>query len=119
MTLPHNLNYVQIVPHVPVALTGRLYRLFVTVNNTRVLEVNRIPPSGSINGANGVEGGKEKGKPLFEGKLIPGSVNRIEVECIAEKELKKGDNKKNGDVKDPKELVELEKCTIFLHVMRP
>lgn len=105
ITLPSTHHYLQIVPYVPVALTGRLYRLFVTVNNTRMLEITR-----PVNGAQGGEGVKEKGRPLFEGKLNPG-VNRIEVEAIAEVPAKKGGKKEGGEV-------EGEKCTIFVHLMR-
>jgi len=98
LTLPSTHHYLQIIPHIPVALTTRLYRLFVTVNNTKMLEVTRQ------------DGQKEKGRPFYEGKLVQG-VNRIEVEVVAEKE--KG--KKGGDKGD----VEGEKCTIFVHLMRP
>ncbi|KAF2806063.1 Bromodomain-containing protein [Mytilinidion resinicola] len=98
LTLPAAYHYLQVVPHIPVATTSRLYRLFVTVNNTRMLEVTRQ------------DGQKEKGRPVFEAKLVQG-VNRIEVEAVAEKEKEKKS--------DGKGEVEGEKCTIFVHLMRP
>ncbi|KAI8940182.1 hypothetical protein NX059_003889 [Plenodomus lindquistii] len=111
-------SYIQITPKVPIALTNRLYRLFVTVNGTRTLEVNRVPVTAGINGVSpgpGYEGGKKKGEPVFEAKLV-GGVNRIEVEIVAEKEHKDGDAK---DAKEKKEdQIEIEKSTIFLHLMR-
>ncbi|KAH9873789.1 hypothetical protein IAQ61_004416 [Plenodomus lingam] len=111
-------SYIQITPKVPIALTNRLYRLFVTVNGNRTLEVNRVPVTAGINGSSpgpGYEGGKKKGEPVFEAKLV-GGVNRIEVEIVAEKEHKDG----GGDAaKDKKEdQIEVEKSTIFLHLMR-
>lgn len=115
MTIDSSHSYLQVTPKVPIALTGRLYRLFVTVNGNRTLEVNRVPVTAGINGASpgpGYEGGKKKGEPVFEAKLV-GGVNRIEVELVAEKE-----HKTPTESKDPKEQVEVEKCTIFLHLMR-
>jgi hypothetical protein len=104
-------SYLQITPKVPIALTSRLYRLFVTVNGNKTFEVNRVPVTAGINGSSpgpGYEGGKKKGEPVYEAKLV-GGVNRIEVEMIAEK------NSPDGTAK---EQVEIEKCTIFLHLMR-
>lgn len=115
MILSPNYSYLQIVPHVPIALTSRLYRLFVTVNGNKTFEVNRIPVTAGINGNStgpGYEGGKKKGEPVYEAKLMAG-VNRVEVEMVAEK-----DRKGKPEGKDPKEQVDIEKCTIFLHLMR-
>ncbi|KAH7563807.1 hypothetical protein BM1_00854 [Bipolaris maydis] len=117
-------SYIQIVPKIPIALTNRMYRLFVTVNGNKTLEANRIPVTAGINGASpgpGYEGGKKKGEPLFEAKLLSG-VNRIEVEIIAEKERKES-SENAGAAATPaaaakKEDVEIEKCTIFLHLPR-
>ncbi|ORY00242.1 Bromodomain-containing protein [Clohesyomyces aquaticus] len=111
-------SFLQVVPHIPIALTSRLYRLFVTVNGNKAYEVNRNPVTAGINGnmiSTGFEGGKKKGEPLFEAKLVPG-VNRIEVEAIAEKD-KKSTGKENAKV-DAKDQVEIEKCTVFVHLMR-
>jgi len=110
-------SYIQVVPKVPIALTSRMYRLFVTVNGNKTLEANRVPVTAGINGATpgpGYEGGKKKGEPLFEAKLL-GGVNRIEVEIVAEKERK--EQTENGGAQK-KEDVEIEKCTIFLHLPR-
>ncbi|KAL7771152.1 hypothetical protein CFE70_001094 [Pyrenophora teres f. teres 0-1] len=109
-------SYIQVIPRVPIALTSRMYRLFVTVNGNKTLEANRVPVTAGINGASpgpGYEGGKKKGEPLFEAKLAAG-VNRIEVEIVAEKERK--GQAESGSTK--KEEVEIEKCTIFLHLQR-
>ena len=108
-------SYLQITPNIPIALTNRLYRLFVTVNGNRTLEVNRVPVTAGINGVSpgpGYESGKKKGEPVFEAKLI-GGVNRIEVEIVAEK-----DRKGQPESANAKEQIEVEKCTIFLHLMR-
>ncbi|KAF1942646.1 Bromodomain-containing protein [Clathrospora elynae] len=112
---PSTNSYIQITPKVPIALTNRMYRLFVTVNGQKTLEVNRVPVTAGINGTSpgsGYEAGKKKGEPVFEAKLN-GGVNRIEVEIIAEKGRQ--DQPESGNAKDH---VEIEKCTIFLHVMR-
>jgi hypothetical protein len=109
-------SYIQVIPKIPIALTSRMYRLFVTVNGNKTLEANRVPVTAGINGTSpspGYEGGKKKGEPLFEAKLAPG-VNRIEVEIVAEKDRKGQPD--SGSAK--KEDVEIEKCTIFLHLPR-
>lgn len=108
-------SYLQITPKVPIALTNRLYRLFVSVNGNKTFEVNRIPVTAGINGTSpgpGYEGGKKKGEPVFEAKLV-GGVNRIEVEIVAEK-----DQKGQSEVVNGKNTIEVEKSTIFLHLMR-
>lgn len=86
------------------------------VNSNKTFEVNRIPVTAGINGSSpqpGIEGGKKKGEPVYEAKLMAG-VNRIEVEIVAEKERKTGEK----ESRDPKEQIESEKCTIFLHLTR-
>ncbi|KAL5121310.1 hypothetical protein ACEQ8H_000778 [Pleosporales sp. CAS-2024a] len=108
-------SYLQITPRIPIALTNRLYRIFVSVNGHKAFEVNRIPVTAGINGSSpgpGFESGKKKGEPVFEAKLI-GGVNRIEVEIVAEK-----DSKSASDHSNDKGEIETEKCTIFLHLMR-
>lgn len=108
-------SYIQIVPKVPIALTGRMYRLFVLVNSNKTFEVNRLPVTAGINGSGdgaGFEGGKKKGEPVFEAKLV-GGTNRIEVEIIAEKPVK------DGETSGSKDTVEIEKYTIFLQLARP
>ncbi|KAJ4992153.1 bromodomain containing protein [Stagonosporopsis vannaccii] len=107
-------SYIQITPKVPIALTGRMYRLFVLVNGNKTLEVNRMPVTAGINGGGdgaGFEGGKKKGEPVFEAKLV-GGTNRIEVEIVAEKPAK------DGETVGSKDTVEIEKYTIFLQLAR-
>lgn len=107
-------SYLQITPKVPIALTGRLYRLFVQVNGNKTYEVNRVPVTAGINGGGegaGFESGKKKGEPVFEAKLV-GGVNRIEVEIVAEK------TSKDGETVSGKDAMEIEKCTVFLHLAR-
>lgn len=114
MMIPQSYNYLQIIPKVPIAFTHRLYRLFVTVNGSKSLEVNRMPVTAGINGSmpNGFEGGKKKGEPTYEAKLMHG-VNRLEIEIVAEK-----DRKGKPESKDSKDQVDIEKCTVFVHLMR-
>ena len=98
----------------PIALTNRLYRLFVIVNGNKTFEVNRVPVTAGVNGsgeAAAYEGGKKKGEPVFEAKLV-GGVNRIEVEIVAEKVAK------DGETVSGKDAVEIEKYTVFLHLAR-
>lgn len=73
-----------------------------------------MPVTAGINGGGegaGIEGGKKKGEPVFEAKLI-GGVNRIEVEIIAEK------TSKDGETANGKDAVDVEKYTVFLHLAR-
>ncbi|KAH6638230.1 Bromodomain-containing protein [Boeremia exigua] len=108
-------SYLQITPKVPIALTGRMYRLYVQVNSNKTFEVNRVPVTAGINGSSestGFEGGKKKGEPVFEAKLV-GGVNRIEVDIIAEKALRDGELASGKD-----NTVEIEKYTVFLHLAR-
>jgi hypothetical protein len=115
MLLSPSHTYLQIVPHIPIALTNRLYRLFVTVNGNKTFEVNRMPVTAGINGTTatpGYEGGKKKGEPVYEAKLMVG-VNRVEVELVAEK-----DRKARPESTQPKDHVDVEKCTLYLHLPR-
>ncbi|RDI89645.1 hypothetical protein Vi05172_g691 [Venturia inaequalis] len=97
LTVPFTHQYFQVVPHLPVGLTQRPYRVFVTVNGQRMSEA--IKP--------GAE--RDKSRPIFEARLERGTVGRIEVEVLAGK----GPSGKSG-----KEEVEWEKCSIFVHVWR-
>jgi hypothetical protein len=111
MVVSPRSSYIQIIPYVPMALTNRMYRIFVMVNGNKTLEANRVPVTAGINGASpgpGYEGGKKKGEPLFEAKLI-GGVNRIEIEIVAERDRR---GFETGSAKD----VDIEKCTVFLHL---
>lgn len=113
INLPSTHAYLQIIPQIPIALTGRAYRLFVIVNGTKTLEVNRAPVTAGINGTSQFDGGKKKGEPVFEAKLMQG-VNRIEVQIIAEK-----DRRGRPESKESKDQVVLEKCQIFANLMKP
>lgn len=55
--------------------------------------------------------------PLFEVRLERGAVNRIEVEVLAGKEVKTEAKTDSKESIGKKQDVELEKCTIFVHVM--
>jgi hypothetical protein len=95
-----------------------MYRLFVSVNGQKTLEVSRAPFTAGPNGASpdpNYEFGKKKGEPHFVGKLN-GGVNRVEVEIVAEKERKDQSENNNGS-NNPKDQLDIEKCTIFLHLM--
>jgi hypothetical protein len=114
MMLSPKSSYLQIIPYVPIALTNRMYRIFVMINGIKTLEANRVPVTAGINGTSPgpcYEGGKKKGEPLFEAKLVAG-VNRIEIEIVAEKDRR--GQPETGNAKD----VDIEKCTIFLHLPR-
>ncbi|KAF2281207.1 Bromodomain-containing protein [Westerdykella ornata] len=112
LNLPPSHSHLQIVPYLPVALDGRPYRTFYIVNGKQYSETPRMLAAPAVNGApTSYEGGKKKGEPLYDAKLLPG-VNRIEIEVIAEKKGK-------VDSKDPKDQVEIEKCLIFVNLMRP
>ncbi|KAF1997634.1 Bromodomain-containing protein [Amniculicola lignicola CBS 123094] len=122
ISLPPSYSYLQIIPNIPVAHTARLYRIFVTVNGNKTYEVNRVPVTAGINGAtmgaNGLyEGGKKKGEPVFEAKLVPG-VNRIEVEIVAERDRKGREKERSGERGGEKDMVDVEKCTVFVNLLR-
>ena len=99
LTLPSTHYFIQITPTIPVALTSRAFKVFVTVNHNRLYEVTKPD--------------RAKGKPLYEGRLEPGKVNRIEVEVVAEvprPEARASPVKAGG--------IEGEKLTAFVHLMR-
>lgn len=97
VTVPSSHHFFNVVPHIPVGLTNRPYRLFVTVNGQRLSEY--IKPGAD----------RDKSRPSFEVRLERGAVSRIEVEVLAGK----GTVGKGG-----KEDVDWERCTLFVHVMR-
>ncbi|KAF2013455.1 Bromodomain-containing protein [Aaosphaeria arxii CBS 175.79] len=99
ITISYTLNlapgnsYLHIVPSLPVALTGRPYRAFVSINGNRIMESSRLPQN--LNGMPpnfDASAGKKKGEPLYEAKLMLG-LNRIEIEVIAERERSRGKEK--------------------------
>ncbi|KAF2835544.1 Bromodomain-containing protein [Patellaria atrata CBS 101060] len=104
LSLPPTHHAVQIVPTVPVALTDRPYRLFVTVNGARLMETHRTQEDKN----------KEKGRPLFDGRLQAG-VNRIEVEVIA---ATAAPPPRGSGIKPQEEKIEWEKMTVYVNLMR-
>jgi hypothetical protein len=94
-TLPTTHHVLHLVPHIPVAATTRLFRLFVTVNGIRQPEYVRP----------GIE--RDKERPLYEARLDIGAVNRIEVELLA-----------GGLMKNGKEEIQWEKMLVFVHVRK-
>jgi hypothetical protein len=70
----------------------------VTVNGARASEVKGLAPAE-----------RDKNRPLFDGRLEIGTVNKIEVELLAGKQ---GVNSRG------KEEVQWEKITCFVHVLR-
>jgi hypothetical protein len=97
-TLSGSHAFLQLVPHIPVGLTTRPYRLFITSNGTRLSEVVR-PAAGD----------RDKTKPIFEIRLERGAVNKVEVEILAGKaEVRPGE----------KDDVQWEKLTCFIHCLR-
>lgn len=100
INLPSTHFHLQIKPQLSDSVLKRQYRLFVT-NGTQRLLVLPIIPGHPVDDKN----------PLFEARLTPGVVNRIEIEIIAA--LPKGSPKPaNGSD------VEFEKITIFANSMK-
>jgi hypothetical protein len=94
LTLPARYSYVRLIPHIPIALTTRPYRLFYKLNGTRLGQMHH---SGAV-----------PDKPLFEAWMSPGSVNKIEFEVLA------GKGVVNGVEAD----FQWEKITCLIHVLK-
>jgi hypothetical protein len=90
--------FLQVTPHIPVGLTNRPYRLFVTLNGSRISET--IKPAVTE---------RDKTRPQFEARLDRGVVNKIEVEILAGKA---------SEAAGEKDEVEWEKLTCFVHCLR-
>ncbi|KAL0257352.1 hypothetical protein SLS55_008163 [Diplodia seriata] len=122
MSLPSSHSSIQIKPVVPVAQTQRPWRLFVNVNNTRISEVYQPPtqqqqqqqPNSSGSPEKPQQQAREKGHPIFEARLQPG-VNRIDVEVIAGTAPMQV---RGQPVPKERDAVEMEKCTVFVNLMR-
>lgn len=99
VTFPAQNNIIQIEPNLASSIYLRPYRLFVTVNGQRIAQKKLLT-------ANMLE----YNRPLFEAKLNYG-VNPIEVEVVAAVVAKAGS-------KNVTEQLEVEKMTIFAHVLR-
>jgi hypothetical protein len=83
------------------------------LNGKKYSETPRVHVTPGIDPrAPGYEGGRKKGEPLYDAKLLPG-VNRIEIEVVAERDMRG-----KPEPKDPKDALEVEKCTIFVNLMR-
>lgn len=100
INLPSTHYYLQIKPTIAASLLERQYKLFVTSGTQRLHAMPTIPGH-SV----------DPRHPLFEARLLPGVVNRVEIELIAA--LPKGAAKPaNGQE------VEVEKITIFANLLR-
>lgn len=107
VSLPSSHSSIQIQPHVPVALTQRPWRIFVIVNNTRV---NQVPASLEQQQSSSTAASRDKSRQVYETRLQPG-VNRIDVEIVA------ASVPSPANPKAP-EGIEMEKCTVFVNLMR-
>lgn len=118
ISLPGSHSSIQIKPFVPVAQTQRPWRLFVTVNNTRISEVYQPPTQQQANSSGSPEKpqqqAREKGHPLFEARLQAG-VNRIDIEVVAGTAPMQVRGQPPPKERDA---VEMEKCTVFVNLMR-
>jgi hypothetical protein len=99
VTVPANHNFLRLTPNVPVGSTHRPYRLFVSVNGSRVSEVvnphgmnhHQHPYQNGLYGHHqsttgyGLEKERDKSRPVFDAQLVRGAVNKIEVEVLAGK----------------------------------
>jgi hypothetical protein len=97
VSLPPAHHALHIAPHLPVALQQRPYRLFVSVNGRPALRLGTTE--------------SDRSRPVFEGRLERGVVNRVEVEVLAASEGGKG-------VEKGKEGVEWEKMSAFVYLPR-
>ncbi|QIW96409.1 hypothetical protein AMS68_001927 [Peltaster fructicola] len=94
-TLPSTHYYLQISPTISKALSmGKQYKMFVTVNGSRLTQRDTTLHQDS-----------GRRTHVYEGTLAPG-VNRLEVEVAAAK-----DNEGKG--------LDIEKLTIFANLMKP
>jgi hypothetical protein len=100
INLPSTHYYLQIKPTIAASLLERQYKLFVTSGTQRLHAMPTIPGHPV-----------DPRHPLFEARLLPGVVNRIEIELIAA--LPRGAPKPtNGQD------VEMEKITVFANLLR-
>ncbi|KAF2436323.1 Bromodomain-containing protein [Tothia fuscella] len=97
ITVPSTHHFFHIIPSIPVAKSGRPYRIFVNVNGQRMSEY--IKPGGE----------RDKGRPVYEARCERGGVNRVEVEIMAGK----GNLGKGG-----REEVDWERVKLFIHVLK-
>ncbi|KAI4242310.1 MAG: hypothetical protein LQ352_007260 [Teloschistes flavicans] len=98
ITLPSTHYYLQLIPTLASSVLHRPYRVFVTVNNSRI--VANPQPAGE----------SDPRKPLYEHRVVPG-MNRIEVEIVA------GVPRGVPKVGVGPEL-EVEKVTVYAHLVK-
>ncbi|KAI4090849.1 MAG: hypothetical protein LQ344_004496 [Seirophora lacunosa] len=98
ITLPSTSYYLQITPTLASAVMHRPYKIFVTVNNSRVVANPQRPEESDAR------------KSLYEHRVMPG-MNRIEVEIVAG--TPRGAPKTGSGPE-----LEMEKITIFAHLVK-
>ncbi|KAL8707436.1 MAG: hypothetical protein Q9220_007524 [cf. Caloplaca sp. 1 TL-2023] len=98
VTLPSTYYYLQLVPTLASNVMHRPYKVFVTVNNTRVIANPQRPED------------SDPRKPLYELRVLPG-MNRIEVEMVAG--MPRGVPKVGSGPE-----LEMEKMTVFAHLVK-
>ncbi|KAL8699238.1 MAG: hypothetical protein Q9201_006120 [Fulgogasparrea decipioides] len=98
ITLPSSYYYLQLVPTLASSAMRRPYKVFVTVNNSRIVSNPQRPEEADAR------------KPLYEHRVIPG-MNRIEVEMVAG--MPRGVPKVGSGPE-----LEIEKITVFAHLVK-
>lgn len=98
ITLPSSYYYLQLIPTVAPSVMHRPYKIFVTVNGNRIVPTPQRPEASDARTS------------LYENRVVPG-MNRIEVEMVA------GTPRGAPKIGTGPEL-EVEKITIFAHLMR-
>ncbi|KAL9001836.1 MAG: hypothetical protein Q9188_005210 [Gyalolechia gomerana] len=98
ITLPSSYYYLQLIPTVAPSVMHRPYKIFVTVNGNRIVPTPQRPEESDARNS------------LYEHRVVPG-MNRIEVEMVA------GTPRGAPKIGTGPDL-EVEKITIFAHLMR-
>ena len=99
VTLPSSYYYLQLAPSLTSSVMHRPYKIFVTVNNNRIVPTPQRADESS-----------DSRKSLYEHRVLPG-MNRIEVEVVA------GTQRGAPKVGTGPDL-EVEKTTIFVHLVK-
>lgn len=142
LTLPAQHHTLHLSPHIPLAgaVPPVPWRIFVSVNGTRVSEaVQRPLGGGGIIGPPVVPGmpipppvvvpERDRSRPVYEVRLERGAVARVEVEVLAEGAMPgemplkngggvNGSGGNGGETRDKEAAVRWEKFTLFLHCLR-
>ncbi|KAL9029783.1 MAG: hypothetical protein Q9196_002025 [Gyalolechia fulgens] len=98
ITLPSSYYYLQLIPTLAPSVMHRPYKIFVTVNSNRIVPTPQRPDESDAR------------KSLYEHRVVPG-LNRIEFEMVA------GTPRGAPKIGTGPDL-EVEKVTIFVHLMR-